>query len=475
LNVPGLTIAQRIWDQHAIAELAAGVSLLHIDRVFMHEKTGGRMLKGVMDPGRTVAHPELVFGSFDHVIDSDPGRNDPAYGNKTRIPGGPEFIQVYRDYSKRAGIPLIEIADPDQGIVHVIAPELGVALPGTTFVCGDSHTCSLGALGALAWGIGVTEGEHVLATQTLRANRQQQMKVVFDGQLGAGVTAKDMILALIGKYGAAGGSGYIAEFTGAAVRALSIDARLTLCNMAVEFAAWTGVVAPDDTTFEYLHGRRYAPKGALWDKAVAHWRALASDADASYDQTLHVDCSVLEPQVTWGTSPQHVVAVNGVVPEPASFADGGMRGAAEKAIAYSGLQPGTRLDSVPIEAAFIGSCTNSRLSDLRAAAAVLKGRHVAKGVKAICTPGSSQVKRAAEAEGIDRVFKEAGFEWRESACSLCFYANGDSFGDAKRVITSTNRNFENRQGPGVRSHLASPATVAASAIAGHIADPRKVA
>ncbi len=462
------TLTGKLWDQHVVAELSAEVALLHVDRIFMHDKTGGRMLKGVMDPGHAVAHPELVFGTFDHVIDTDVGRTD-----QTKIPGGTEFIRLYRDYSAKAGIPLIEIDDERQGIAHVVTPEQAIALPGVTLVCGDSHTCTLGGIGALAWGIGVSEGEHALATQTLRVRKPRHMRVNFEGQLQVGVTAKDMVLALIGKYGASGGRGYAVEFAGEAVRKLDIDGRLTLCNMAVEFAAWTGIVAPDEVVFRYLKGRAYAPTGAMWDHALSHWRTLKSDEHAVFDAELTLDCSTLQPQVTWGTSPQHVVAVGGVVPDPAVLADPTMRSSAEKALAYARLAPGTQLDSIPIEAAFIGSCTNSRLSDLRMAAQVLKGRHVASGVRAICVPGSTQVKLAAEAEGLDKIFLEAGFEWRESGCSLCFYASGDSFGQARRVISSTNRNFENRQGAGVCSHLASPATVAASAVAGYIADARR--
>jgi 3-isopropylmalate/(R)-2-methylmalate dehydratase large subunit len=301
------------------------------------------------------------------------------------------------------------------------------------------------------------------------------MRVSFEGELPPHVTAKDMILSLIGRYGAGGGSGYVVEFAGPVIRGLSVEARLTLCNMAVEFAAWTGLVAPDDVTFEYLKGRKHSPKGKSWDDAVAYWRTLPSDPDAVFDREISIDCRELVPQVTWGNSPQHSVGVDAVVPDPSSIQDRALRASAAKAIEYSGLVPGTPLTSIPIEAAFIGSCTNSRLEDLRAAADVLRGRKVADGVLAICVPGSTPVRRAAESEGLDRVFIDAGFEWREAGCSLCFYANGDSFRGAKRVITSTNRNFENRQGPGVRSHLASPATVAASAIAGRIADPREFA
>ena len=467
------TIAQKIWDQHAIAELAAGVSLLHIDRVFMHEKTGGRMLKGVMDPGRTVAHPELVFGSFDHVIDSDPGRNDPSYGNKTRIPGGPEFIQVYRDYSKKAGIPLIEIADPEQGIVHVIAPELGVALPGATFVCGDSHTCSLGALGALAWGIGVTEGEHVLATQTLTQTKPKTMRINFEGALGAGVYPKDLILHLIGAIGANGGIGYAVEFAGSAIRSMPVEGRLTICNMAIEFTAKYGFVPADDMTFAFLKGREYAPQGDAWDQAVAYWRSLATEPGAVFDREVTIDCAAISPQVTWGSSPQQVVAIDGATPNPTATPDAAERQFIERGLNYMQLGASMPIEGVPIDAAYIGSCTNSRLSDLRAAAAVLKGRKIAPSIQAICVPGSTQVKKDAEAEGLDTIFKAAGFEWHESGCAMCANMGNERLANI-RVISTTNRNFEGRQGPRTRTHLASPATVAASAVAGRIADVRKL-
>lgn len=463
------TIADKLWAMHTVAELDARTSLLHIDRIFMHDRTGGRMLKGVLDAGRPIHSPRLVFGTMDHIVDTDPGRTD----RSTRMKGGLEFIETYRTYARRAGLPLIELDDPRQGIVHVIAPELGIALPGSTIVCGDSHTCTLGGIGALAWGIGVTEGEHVLSTQTLRQPRRSTMRVALHGAVGQAVTAKDLVLALIGKYGAAGGRGHVIEFSGPAVSAMTVAARLTLCNMAVEFGAWTGLVGPDETTFEYLAGRPHAPTGASWDKAVVHWQGLSTDDGALFHTEFELDCADVAPQVTWGTSPEHVTGINGVVPDPASLVDAMARTSMEKAIVYSGLRPGDRLDAVPIEAAFIGSCTNSRIEDLRAAATLLRGRHVAPGITAICVPGSTPVKHAAEAEGLDRVFRDAGFEWRESGCSLCFYAGGDSFGGAMRVVSSTNRNFENRQGPGVRTHLASPVTVAASALAGHLADPRR--
>jgi 3-isopropylmalate/(R)-2-methylmalate dehydratase large subunit len=464
------TIIEKIWDQHVVADLGHGSALLHLDRIFMHEKTGGRMLRGVREGGRQPARPELVFGTFDHVIDTKPGRDD-----TTLFPGGAEFIGLYRDEARRVHVPLIEIDDPRQGIVHVVSPELGIALPGTTFVCGDSHTSTVGAVGALAWGIGVTQGEHAIATQTLRQRWPGTMRVRFDGRPGPGVSAKDLALALIGSHGATGGRGRAIELTGPAIEALDMAGRMTLCNMAVEFDAWTAIIAPDDKTLAFLEGTEYAPAGAAWDQAVASWRRLPSDDDAHFDDELTLDAGAVAPQVTWGTSPEHVVAIDGVVPDPSSARDAAARAAAERALAYSALTPGTAVETVPVDAAFIGSCTNSRLEDLRAAAAILRGRRVAEGVLAICVPGSTAVKRAAEAEGLDEVFREAGFEWRESGCSLCVYIQGDSFGTAQRVISTTNRNFENRQGAGVRSHLASPATVAASAVTGHITDPRRLA
>ncbi|MGD9942276.1 MAG: 3-isopropylmalate dehydratase large subunit [Burkholderiaceae bacterium] len=467
------TLVEKIWRSHVVSELGSGTALLHVDRIFMHDRTGGRMLQGVFDAGLRPACPELVFGTFDHLIDTRPAAPS-GRGDGELTDGAREFIRFYRDNAKRAELELIEIADERQGIVHVVAPELGIALPGSTFVCGDSHTCTIGGIGALAWGIGVSQGEHALATQTLRQRWPGTMRVRFDGRLPAGVSAKDMALALIGRHGVAGGAGHAVEFCGPAVRSLDVAARLTLCNLAVEFGAWTGLIAPDDTVFEYLHGRPYSPAGASWDAAVSHWRALASDGDARFDRELSVDCSELAPQVTWGTSPEQVLAVDGRIPDPDLLSDATARNAARRALSYSGLAVGSPIEGVPVEAAFIGSCTNARLDDLRQAAAILRGRRVASGVRALCVPGSTAVKRAAEAEGIDRVFKDAGFEWRESGCSLCFFSGADSFGGATRVITSTNRNFENRQGPGVRSHLASPATVAASAVEGRIADPRKL-
>jgi 3-isopropylmalate/(R)-2-methylmalate dehydratase large subunit len=342
--------------------------------------------------GRSVRNPEQVFCTMDHIVDTLPGRSD-----QTRMPGGTEFITATRGAARAAGINLFDLGDPRQGIVHVVSPEQGIALPGVTLVCPDSHTCTLGGLGALAWGIGSTEGEHALATKTLVVRKPKLMRVWFDGHVAPGVYAKDLVLHLIQHYGASGGSGYAVEFAGPAISALGVEARLTLCNMAVEFGAFTGIIAPDEATIDYVRGRTYAPKGADWDRAVAHWRTLKTDADAVFDREIRVDASALGPQVTWGTSPQHGSAVDGQVPNPAAEADANRRQAMERALAYMGLAPGTPLAGLPINAAFIGSCTNSRLSDLREAARVLRGRRVAPGVKAICVPGSTPVKLAAEA------------------------------------------------------------------------------
>jgi 3-isopropylmalate/(R)-2-methylmalate dehydratase large subunit len=462
------TLFEKLWQQHVVAELPGDAALIAIDRIFLHERTGSIALKSLRERGRPVVDPARVFCTMDHIVDTFPGR-----GDATRMPGGTAFIVETREAAHESGIHLFDVRDPDQGIVHVISPELGIVLPGATVVCPDSHTCTQGAMGAFAWGIGSTEAEHALATGTLRVNRPKSMRIRFEGALAPGVTAKDLSLAVISRWGAVGGNGYVVEYAGSAIRALEVEARLTLCNMATEFSAVTGMIAPDDKTFEYLVGRRYAPQGAQWDAAVASWRALRSDDDALFDVDHSIDVGTLAPMITWGTSPQHAVEVTAAVPSLEH--SGASREAYERALAYMGLTPGTALTDLPIDAAFIGSCTNSRLSDLRRAAAILRGRKVAPGVKAICVPGSMSVKRAAEAEGLHHVFLEAGFEWRESGCSMCFYSGGESFGRQQRVVSSTNRNFESRQGPETRSHIASPETVAASAIMGHIADARRLA
>ena len=459
----GTTLFDKIWTAHKVADLGDGDCLIHIDRIFLHERTGAVALKGLEQAGRTVRDPKRVFCTMDHIVDTFAGRSD-----DTRMPGGGDFIRATREAARANGLTLFDINDPRQGIVHVISPEQGIVLPGLTLVCPDSHTCTQGAFGAMAWGIGSTEAEHAMATGTLRLSKPRTLRVRFTGALPAGVSAKDMALSLIGRHSAAGAKGMAVEFDGTAVRALDMAGRMTLCNMAVEFGAFTGLIAPDEKTVAFLKGRPYAPTGALWDRAVRDWQALRSDADASFDAEIEIDAATLAPMVTWGTSPEQVAPMNTPIPDLHGFADETRRKAAEKALNYMGLTPGQSVQGLKVDAAFIGSCTNSRLSDLERAAGILKGRRVAPGLRAICVPGSTATKRAAEDRGIDRIFREAGFEWRESGCSMCFFAGGESFGYRDRVISSTNRNFENRQGPETRTHIASPETVAASAILGHI-------
>jgi 3-isopropylmalate/(R)-2-methylmalate dehydratase large subunit len=456
------TLFDKLWQSHLVRELEGGAALIAIDRVFLHERTGSVALKSLAESGRAILDPSRVFCTMDHIVDTRAGR-----GDDTLLPGGTAFITETREAARAAGIRLFDVRDPLQGIVHVISPELGIVLPGSTVVCPDSHTCTQGAMGAFAWGIGSTEAEHALATGTLRIQRPKTMRVRFEGERPKGVTAKDFALALIARHGSAGGNGYAVEFAGSAVESLDMESRFTLCNMATEFSAVTGFVAPDEQTFEYLKGRPYAPRGALWSQAVTSWRNLRSDPEAVFDREIVIEISALAPMVTWGTSPQHAIPVTGTVPsQPDS---GAAPEAYQRALAYMGLSSGIPLRELEIGAAFIGSCTNSRLSDLRRAAEILRGRSVAKGVRAICVPGSMSVKRAAEAEGLDQIFRDAGFEWRESGCSMCFFAGGESFGVRQRVISSTNRNFESRQGPETRTHIASPETVAASAVFGRIA------
>lgn len=463
----GRTLAGAIWDAHVVADLGGGSDLLAIDRLLLHERTGGVALKSLDEAGRQVLAPTQVFATMDHIVDTFPGRSD-----RTLMPTGTAFLTAMREGAHRHGITLFDLHDPRQGIVHVISPEQGIVLPGVTLVCPDSHTCTQGAFGALAWGIGSTEAEHALATMTLRVGRPLDMRITIDGQLAPGVTAKDLALHIIGRLGSGGAKGHVVEFAGSAVRALDMEARMTLCNMATELAAFGAIIAPDETTFAYLQGRPYAPASAQWDAAMADWEALKTDEDANFAIEHRFDAGELVPMISWGTSPQHVTPIDGAVPDFAELNGTVGRADYDRAVAYMGLTPGSKLIGLPIDAAFIGSCTNSRVSDLRRAAAIIAGRKVAPGVKAICVPGSTQVKAAAEAEGLDRIFTDAGFEWREAGCSMCFFAGGESFGPQQRVISSTNRNFESRQGPGTRTHLASPETVAASALAGCIADPR---
>ncbi len=455
---PPRTLFAKIWERHRITDLPGGMTLMAIDRIFLHERTGAVALRGLQAAGRGVADPARAFCVMDHIVDTRPGR-----GDQTLMPGGQAFITDTRAAAQSTGITLFDVTDPDQGIVHVISPELGIVLPGATLIAPDSHTCTQGALGAFAWGIGSSEAEHALATGTLRVSQPRTMRVSFSGRLGAGVTPKDMAIALIARHGAAGGTGCAVEFAGDAVASLDMEGRMTLCNMAAEFGAMSALIAPDVTTIEYLKGRRYAPPGLLWGRAVKHWRSLVSDPGATFEIEIAMDAGAIEPMVSWGTSPEHSVGIGESIPASAG----------ERALTYMGVHKGRALRGLPINAAFIGSCTNSRLSDLRRAAALLVGRRIAPGITALCVPGSTAVKRAAEAEGLDKVFTAAGFEWRESGCSMCFFAGGERFPAGARVISSTNRNFEGRQGPGIRTHIASPETVAASAIAGAIADPRE--
>ncbi|NRD89670.1 3-isopropylmalate dehydratase [Sphingopyxis sp. BSNA05] len=452
-----LTLFDKLWRSHVVADLPGGGALIAIDRVFLHERTGAAALNSLAEAGRKVADPSRVFAVTDHIVDTRPGRTD-----QTLMPGGQAFITETRAAARAAGITLFDVNDPDQGIVHVISPELAIVLPGTTVIAPDSHTCTQGAFGALAWGIGSSEAEHAMATGTLRLSNPKSMRVTFTGKLAAGVTPKDMILTLLAHHGAAGGKGHAVEFAGEAVSALDMEGRMTLCNMATEFSAMSGFIAPDDKTFEYLEGRRYAPSGDQWQRACNHWRELVGDSEAVFDQEIEIDAGAIAPMVSWGTNPGQTCSIDGAVPVDAPPAP----------LAYIGLTADQPIRGVPIDAAFIGSCTNSRLSDLRRASALLRGRKIAEGIKAICVPGSTRVKREAEAEGIDRIFTDAGFEWRESGCSMCFYAGGESFAAGSRVISTTNRNFESRQGPNVRTHIASPETVVVSALAGMISDPR---
>lgn len=453
------TLFDKLWAAHCIQSLAGGEDLIAIDRVFLHERTGSVALMSLLESGYTPRRPAHVFCTMDHIVSTENDRTD----SSARTPGGDVFIAATRAAAKSAGINLIDVLDAKQGIVHVISPELGIAQPGLTLVCPDSHTCSQGALGALAWGIGSTDAEHAIVTGCLRVKKPPQMRITLSGDLPAGVTAKDLALHIIKTLGASGARRCAVEYTGSTVAALSIEERLTLCNMAVEFSAFTAIIAPDEKTVAYVKGRKFAPNGTAWDAANVYWNTLYSDVDATYDYEVKINVADVAPTVTWGTSPAQAEAITGAVPVASAET--------QKALTYMGLSGGEALQDLAIDGAFIGSCTNARISDLRAAAAVLKGRTVADHVTAICVPGSMSVRRAAEAEGLDRIFKEAGFVWGAAGCALCFYAGGETFAPGSRIVSSTNRNFEGRQGPGVRTHLASPAIVAASALAGTISAP----
>jgi 3-isopropylmalate/(R)-2-methylmalate dehydratase large subunit len=465
LEQPGRTLLAKIWDPHVIARLSDDTDLLHIDRHLLHDLGGSRGLLDLKKRGLSVHNPELTFATPDHAISTAQGR-----AGTSKI--GQELLALLRVETSAAGIALFDIDQPGQGIVHVIGPELGLSLPGAIIVCGDSHTCTHGGLGALAFGIGSSELTHVLATQALIQRRPKTMRVRFEGKLSVGVTAKDLILALIGHVGAAGGTGYAVEYAGSAIRDLPIEGRLTICNLSIELGAKMGLIAPDEKTYDYIRGRRYAPQGEMWERAVAAWRQLPSDPDAVFDREVMIDVATIIPQVTWGISPEHVIGVDGHMPDPEAIADPVQRAAIETALDYMGLTGGAAIAGTPVDWVFIGSCTNSRLSDLRAAAEIARGRKVAPGVRAWVVPGSETVKRDAVAEGLDKLFTDAGFEWREPGCSMCLAANGEVVSPGQRSVSTSNRNFIGRQGPRARTHLASPASAAAAAISGAIADVR---
>ena len=460
------TLYDKIWESHIVKELPDGLTILYIDAHLIHEVTSPQAFEGLRVAGRSVRRPGLTHATMDHNIPTT-DRTVPMTDEIARLQ-----VELLTRNCKEFGVPLYDLDDPNQGIVHVIGPELGVTQPGKTIVCGDSHTSTHGAFGALAFGIGTSEVEHVLATQTLLQKRSKTFRINLDGQLGQGVTAKDIILNIIGRTGTDGGSGLVIEFTGSAIRSLGMDERMTVCNMAIELGARAGMIAPDDTTFEYVAGKRFSPVGEAFDRAVAQWKKLKTDEDAIFHRHLSLNAAELAPQVTWGTNPGMVTDVTGQVPEPSALPDANDRKAAEQALAYMDLKPGERITAIKIDRVFIGSCTNSRLSDLRAAAAIIKGRQVSSRVNAIVVPGSQVVKRQAEAEGLDRVFVDAGFEWRESGCSMCLGMNPDILLPGQRCASTSNRNFEGRQGRGGRTHLVSPPMAAAAAIAGHFVDVR---
>ena len=469
------TLYQKIWDAHVVEQRDDGTCLIYIDRHLVHEVTSPQAFESLRTSGRTVRRPDLTLAVPDHNLPTTARRT--ADGQRVPI-ADPESAQQLEALERNApafGIRYIGDADAEQGIVHVVGPEQGFTLPGTTLVCGDSHTSSHGALGALAFGIGTSEVEHVLATQTLLLKQSKSMEVRVEGDLRPGVSAKDVVLHITGVLRAAGGTGYVIEYTGSAIRSLSIEGRLTVSNMAIEHGARAGLIAPDEKTFAYIKGRPYAPQGAEWDKAVAWWQSLATDPGAPYDKVVVIDAADIAPSVTWGTSPEDVLPITGIVPAPESFDDPSKQDAVRASLAYMGLEPGQRLDSIPVENVFIGSCTNSRIEDMRAAAAVLKGRKKADNVRwAIVVPGSGLVKKQAEEEGLDRIFVDAGFEWREPGCSACLAMNPDKVPAGERCASTSNRNFVGRQGPGARTHLVSPAMAAAAAVTGHLTDVREL-
>ncbi len=460
------TLFDKIWDSHVVEAAADGTTTLYIDRHLVHEVTSPQAFEGLRVAGRKVRRPDATFAVADHNVpttDRSQGIADP----ESRLQ-----VETLAENAKDFGVSYFGMDDVRQGVVHIMGPEQGLTLPGMTIVCGDSHTSTHGAFGALAFGIGTSEVEHVLATQTLVQKRAKNMRISVEGDLPPGVTAKDLILAIIGTIGTAGGTGYVIEFAGKAVQALSMEGRMTVCNMTIEAGARAGLIAPDETTFEYLKGRPYAPKGAAFEQAVAYWKTLPSDAGAKYDKEIVIDATKLVPFVTWGTSPEDAAPITASVPNPADVADAGKRAAIERSLAYMGLTAGTPLSEITVDRVFIGSCTNGRIEDLRAAAEVAKGRKVAAGVSAMVVPGSGLVKEQAEQEGLDKIFLDAGFEWREPGCSMCLAMNADRLEPGERCASTSNRNFEGRQGRGGRTHLVGPAMAAAAAVTGRLTDVR---
>ena len=462
------TLYDKIWHSHVVSSPAGGTPIIYIDRHLVHEVTSPQAFEGLRAAGRRVHRPDATLAVADHNVptsDRSKGIADPESRQQ---------VETLSENCREFGITLYDMHDRRQGIVHIIGPEQGFTQPGMTIVCGDSHTSTHGAFGALAFGIGTSEVEHVLATQTLPQGHAKSMRINVEGKLPLGVTAKDLILAIIGKIGTAGGTGHVIEYAGEAIRDLSMEGRMTMCNMSIEGGARAGLVAPDETTFAYLKGRPMAPQGAAWDKAVAYWKTLPSDTGAQYDKEVVLDAAGLVPQVTWGTSPEAVLPITGVVPDPADAADDAQKAAVTRALEYMGLTPGQKLTDVKIDKVFIGSCTNGRIEDLREVAKVAEGRKVAAGVYAMIVPGSGLVKEQAEKEGLDGIFKAAGFDWREPGCSMCLAMNADRLEPGERCASTSNRNFEGRQGRGGRTHLMSPAMAAAAAITGKLADVREL-
>ncbi|BEU28435.1 3-isopropylmalate dehydratase large subunit [Paraburkholderia sp. 22B1P] len=462
------TLFDKVWDAHVIEQADDGWALLHIDRNLLHDLSGNAGLSALSERGLPVSQPRMAFATPDHAISSAPGRaaETETVGARLRA----RLSSAATEHSIR----MFDVGEIGHGIVHVMSPELGLTLPGTTLVCGDSHTCTNGALGALAFGIGSSEVLHVLATQTLWQRKPRTMRVTLQGEPARGVFAKDLILSLIGQLGAHAGTGFAVEYAGSVIDSMSVEGRLTICNLSIEMGAKIGLIAPDDKTIAYLQGRRYAPRGDAWNAAVRAWHGLSSDANACFDREVTIDVTEITPMMTWGTSPEHVIPVDGNIPDPAAAPDAAHRDAWRDALDYMGLRAAQPLAGTPIDWVFIGSCTNSRLSDLRDAAALAKGQRVAKGVNAWVVPGSEAVKREAEAEGLDDVFRSAGFEWREPGCSMCVAANGETVPRGARCVSTSNRNFVGRQGPGARTHLASPQSAVAAAITGAITDVRRM-